>query len=142
MTADPSLHAVAMAVLLALFVLRVIGQIVVALAHPRWLPHMREWYSGLIPYPVLLPVQIVFIIIMARMTLDVARGTGWATPRPALGTTVIALSLVYAGAMGIRFVVWLRRPPERRRAWIPIIFHVVLSAFLFVFGHWHVAAGR
>ena len=141
MTSDPQLHAVAMAVLLVLFVLRVIGQIVVALAQPRWLPHMREWYSGLLPYPVLLPIQVVFIVVMGRMTVDVARGTGWAAPRPELGTTLIALSFVYAGAMVVRFIVWLRRPPERRRAWIPIIFHVVLAAFLFVFGHWHWAAG-
>lgn len=139
---QPEVYAVLLWVLLALFVLRVVGQVVVALAHPRWLPPMREWYSGLLPYPVLLPVQGVFILAMTRMALDVGRaGVGWAAPRPALGAVLVWLSFVYAGGMVIRLVVWLRRPPERRRAWIPIPFHLVLAAFLFVFGSWHVAAG-
>lgn len=138
---EPELYATLLWVLLALFVLRVIGQIVVALLHPRWLPAMREWYSGLLPYPVLLPTQIVFIVVMTRMTLDVARGgIGWAAPRPALGAVLVWLSFVYAAGMAVRFVVWLRRPPEKRRAWIPIIFHLVLAAFLFVFASWHIAA--
>lgn len=139
---EPELYATLLWVLLALFVLRVLGQIVVALFHPRWLPAMREWYSGLLPYPVLLPVQIVFIVVMTRMTLNVARGgIGWAAPRPALGAALVWLSFVYAAGMVVRFVVWLRRPPEKRRAWIPIIFHLVLAAFLFVFASWHIAAG-
>lgn len=138
---EPELYAAILWILLGLFVLRVVGQIVVVLAQPRWLPPMREWYSGLLPYPVLLPVQVVFIIVMIRMTLDVGRGgTGWAAPLPGLGSVLVWLSFVYAAGMVVRFVVWLRRPPERRRAWIPIIFHLVLAAFLFVFGSWHVAA--
>lgn len=121
--------------------LRVVAQVVVALAHPRWLPPMREWYSGLLPYPVLLPIQVVFIVAMARMTLDVARGgIGWAAPRPGLGAVLVWLSFVYAAGMVLRFILWLRRPPQRRRAWIPIIFHIVLAAFLFIFGSWHIAA--
>lgn len=108
---------------------------------PRWLPPMREWYSGLISYPLLLPIQIVFIVTMARMTLDVwAGGVGWASPRPGLGAFLAWASFVYAGTMVVRFVVWHRRPPERRRAWIPIIFHVVLAAFLWTFASWHPAA--
>ncbi|HUP18709.1 MAG TPA: hypothetical protein VM778_02015 [Gemmatimonadota bacterium] len=137
----PQRFAAVMAFLLALFVLRVLGQVVVALRSPRWLPPMREWYSGLLPYPLLLPIQVLFIAVMTRMTLDVARGgTGWATPRPALGAVLMWLSFVYAAGMVVRFVVWLRRPPERRRAWIPIIFHVVLAAFLFAFARWHMLA--
>ena len=136
------LYGAWLAVLLGLFVLRVVGQVVVALAHPRWLPPMREWYSGLMPYGVLLPVQLVFIVVMALMTRDVwSAGVGWASPRPTLGAVLVWLSFVYAGGMVVRFVVWLRRPPEQRRAWIPIIFHLVLAAFLWVLGSWHMAAG-
>lgn len=135
-------YAAVMAVLLGLFILRVLGQVIVVIWHPRWLPAMREWYSGLLSYPVLLPIQIVFIAVMARMTLDVAAGgAGWAVPRPGLGRVLMVLSWIYAGGMVVRFVVWLRRPPERRRAWIPIIFHLVLAAFLYTFARWHVVAG-
>lgn len=139
---EPALYGTLLAVLLALFVLRVLGQVVVALARPRWLPPMREWYSGLLPYRFLLPVQVVFIAAMAKMTFDVrAGGVGWAAPRPGLGAVLVWLSFVYAAAMIVRLAVWLRRPPERRRAWIPIPFHLVLAAFLFVFGSWHLAGG-
>ena len=58
---------------LALSVLRVAGQVIVAVASPRWLPPMREWYSGLLPYQILLPVQIVFVLVMLRVTLDTGR---------------------------------------------------------------------
>lgn len=138
---EPGLYALVLWVLLGLFVLRVVGQVVVALAEdPGWLPPMREWYSGLLRYRYLLPVQLVFIVVMVRMTLDVASGgVGWAAAHPGLGGLLVWFSFVYAGGMVVRFVVWLRRPPEKRRAWIPIIFHVVLAAFLWVFGSWHLA---
>ena len=138
---EPGLYALLLWALLGLFVLRVVGQVVVAIAHPGWLPPMREWYSGLLPYGLLLPIQVIFIVAMTRMALDVARAAGWAVPRPGLGAVLVWLSFVYAAGMVVRLFVWLRRPPERRRAWIPIIFHLVLAAFLFVFGSWHLAAG-
>ena len=40
-----------------LFMFRVLGQVYVALYAPRWLPPLREWYSGLLPYYPLLPAQ-------------------------------------------------------------------------------------
>ena len=123
--------------LLLLFVLRVLGQVVVALRHPRWLPEMKQWYSGLIPYPVLLPIQLVFIVVMARIALDVGRGDGlFAEAGPGWGRGIVAFGLVYAASMGVRYARWRRTPPAERRAWIPIIFHVVLAAFLVVWGGW------
>ncbi|HUF28135.1 MAG TPA: hypothetical protein VMM18_14260 [Gemmatimonadaceae bacterium] len=131
-------YAVVLWLLLASFVLRVLGQVIVVVRHPRWLPPMKEWYSGLLSYPLLLPIQILFIVVMTLMTLGVASEAGaFGAPRPVLGAWLVWLSYVYAGGMVARFIVWLRRPPERRRAWIPIIFHVVLAAFLWVFGSWH-----
>jgi len=52
-------------VCLALFVLRVIGQLEALLLAPAFLPPFAAWESGLIPYPLLLPVQILLI---GRMT--------------------------------------------------------------------------
>lgn len=120
--------------LLGLFVLRVLGQVVVALAHPRWLPEMKQWYSGLIPYPALLPIQIAFIWIMALMARDVARGFGtFAAPHQGWASGIVWFSYRYAGAMVVRHFRWRNTPPARRRAWIPIVFHVVLAVFLWVF---------
>ena len=135
---SPSAYAPALWVLLALFVMRVVGQVIVVLAHPRWLPEMKQWYSGLLPYPILLPIQIVYIVVMTWIALDFGRGEGvFVVPRPAMGHAFVWLSYVYALGMVVRFVIWLRHPPEQRRAWIPIIFHIVLAAFLWVFASWH-----
>lgn len=123
--------------LLALFVLRVAGQVVVALRHPAWLPPMQEWYSGLIPYPALLPIQLAIIALMAAIAADVgADAGGFAGPSPGWGHGLLWFSVAYAAAMGVRYLRWRRTPPALRGAWIPIIFHVVLAAFLFVYGRW------
>jgi hypothetical protein len=50
---------------IGLFFARVVGQLEVLLLAPDWLPPMDAWYSGLLPYPVLLPVQIALLMLMS-----------------------------------------------------------------------------
>jgi hypothetical protein len=127
--------------LLVLFVLRVLGQILAATAAPRWLPPMPRWYSGLMPYRYLLPTQIAFIIVMTMMTISVASGTGASgTPRPVVGAWILWASYVYAIGMVGRSVRYALAPPERRGVLIPIVFHFVLAAFLFVYGSYSIVA--
>jgi len=124
-----------MAVLLALFLARVLGQILAAALAPSWLPPMRRWYSGLMPYRYLLPTQIVFLVIMAAMTVSVAHESApLGVEAPAVGTWVIRASYVYALGMVVRSVRYVRTPPERRGVLIPIVFHFVLATFLFTYG--------
>ena len=124
-----------MAVLLALFFARVLGQIVAATIAPPWLPPMRRWYSGLMPYRYLLPTQIVFLVVMAVMTLSIARRSApLGTMAPAVGTWIIWASYAYALGMVVRSVRYASTPPERRGVFIPIVFHFVLAAFLFTYG--------
>jgi hypothetical protein len=124
-----------MAVLLALFLARVLGQIFAATLAPSWLPPMRRWYSGLMPYRYLLPTQIVFLVIMAAMTVSVAHESApLGVEAPAVGTWVIRASYVYALGMVVRSVRYARTPPERRGVLIPIVFHFVLATFLFTYG--------
>ena len=59
-----------------LLYLRVIGQIVVVLRAPRWLPPMEQWQSGLLPYPVLLLGQVIVLTLMTWICVDFARGAG------------------------------------------------------------------
>src|SRR5688572_2604854 len=49
--------------LLFLFCLRVVGQGLVAAFDVPFLPAMNQWYSGVIPYPILLPVQVLIIFL-------------------------------------------------------------------------------
>ena len=124
-----------LSVLLALFVLRVFGQIVVATIAPRWLPPMARWYSGLMPYRYLLPTQIAFVIVMAAIVRQVATGVApLGSGVPAAGTWIIWASYVYALGMVYRAVRYALATPERRGVLIPIVFHFVLAAFLFVWG--------
>jgi hypothetical protein len=132
--------------LLALgFFLRVLGQVLVAYFRVDFLPPMAEWYSGLIPYPVLLPIQLSILVVQAKISWDLYRGSGvFAIPRPRAGAVLCWLSYVYFGAMVLRYIMTMYLYPERR--WfggaIPIFFHWVLAAYLFVLGRFQVSANR
>ena len=132
---DRRAYAAVMSVLLALFLLRVVGQIVVAIAAPRWLPPMARWYSGLMPYRYLLPTQMVFLLVMTAMTVSVARGNPPLGARPVgAGAWVVWASYAYALGMVVRSIRYLMAAPERRGVLIPIVFHFVLAGFLFAYG--------
>jgi hypothetical protein len=113
----------------------------VALRAPRWLPPMHQWQSGLLPYPVLLLGQILVLILMFWICVDFSTTSGmFVQPYPGRGTYVVWFSYIYFGGMVLRYVIWMWRRPDQR--WfggtIPIIFHCVVAAFLFVFGTYHV----
>jgi uncharacterized membrane protein required for colicin V production len=129
---DRSAYVTLMAVLFALFVLRVLGQILAATVAPAWLPPMARWYSGLMPYRYLLPAQVLFVVVMIAMMMGVARGS--AALGPTAGRWIVWASYVYALGMVVRAVRYVMAPPERRGVLIPIIFHFVLAGFLFVYG--------
>jgi hypothetical protein len=137
---DPLLTASVLLLLEGLFVLRVGGQLLVVHRSPRWLPQAEQWASGLLPYPLLLGIQVVVIGLMTAMALGIA--LGWpalAAPRPGLGSLVVVLAVTYAVAMLARFVLRAATPPQRRRpaGTIPIVFHLVLATWLLVLGaHW------
>jgi hypothetical protein len=128
-------YAVVMAVLLVLFLGRVVGQILVATVAPAWLPPMARWYSGLMPYRFLLPTQIVFLVLMTAMTLGVARRSPpFGTLSARVGAWIVLASYVYALGMIARSIRYALAEPEHRGVLIPIVFHFVLAAFLFAFG--------
>ena len=128
------------ALLLALagaFSLRVAGQVLVVAAHPAWLPPTEQWYSGLVPYSVLLPMQLALLGLMIAIVRDVSAGQGrFATSRPRLGAFLTRASYVYAAAMVVRYGARMWLLPDQR--WIggtiPIVFHLVLATFMYVWG--------
>lgn len=140
---EPRAAGLVLLLLTVLFLLRVGGQIAVALVAPAWLPPMSQWH--LLAYRFLLPIQSVFLAAMALVVADLLRGTGdgpFSTPREAVGAAVVALSGVYVGAMAIRYAVRMRCRPAQR--WfggtIPIVFHCVLGGFLLVYGVYNLRA--
>jgi hypothetical protein len=98
---------------------------------------MPEWYSGVVPYPRLLAIQLAMLAVMGATVVGLA--VGWpavANPRPALGTALLLIAWPHGLSMPIRYAVRMWRHPEAR--WtgrtIPIVFHVVLASWLFVLG--------
>ena len=60
-------HAQALVALTALFAARVLGQALVAFLDVPLLPPMSAWYSGLLPYPILLPTQLLILADQLRI---------------------------------------------------------------------------
>lgn len=141
--ADAQHLAVWMFVALALFVLRVAGQVLVVTVAPRWLPPMGQWQSGLLPYPVLLGAQLLIIAGLAWVAGQYAHRDGWAAAEqhPRAGVVLVALAATYLAGMAYRYVRRMRRHPDQR--WfggtIPIILHCVLASYLLAAGLFHVA---
>jgi hypothetical protein len=126
-----------LALLTALFALRVIGQALVEFFRVVWLPPSEAWASGLIPYPILLAIQLAMLAGMLKIVADVSRECGsFAVPRPRWSRFLIGFSAVYASSMALRYVVTMIFFPEMR--WwggiIPISFHFALAAFLYSWG--------
>jgi hypothetical protein len=133
--ADAGRAGAYLALYTVLFSLRVAGQIAVAAAQPAWLPPMHEW--NFVPYRILLPIQLALLALMSVVVVDLFGGGGvFSEQSDPAGAVVIGLSYAYWAAMAVRYARRMVRRPEER--WfggtIPIVFHCVLAAFLFVYG--------
>ena len=94
-------------------------------------------YSGVLPYPLLLPVQILILLVQVKISTDLWRGVGFFAPRrPRTGRTLCWASYFYASGMVVRYVLTMSLHSERRwfHGTIPIFFHLVLAAYLFTLG--------
>ena len=136
---DPSLYSAFLTLFTILLYGRVIGQLIVYLYAPRWLPPMDEWQSGLLPYPVLLVSQGVVLTFMTLICIDFARAHGFfVAPHPNGGVFSVWFACLYFAGMVFRYIITMIRRPERR--WfggtIPIIFHSIVAAFLWTWGRY------
>jgi len=132
--------ALALWALLGLFVLRVVGQLLVAVGVGSSLPPWEEWFSGALPYQWLLATQILIIMLLGRVCLDLSHRRGFfGIPRPALGSFLLTLGTIYALAMFVRYTIRMGLYPHER--WtggsIPIFFHMVLASFVLVLAAYH-----
>ena len=128
-----------------LFALRVLGQLLTLVMDVGFLPPFERWYSGLIAYPLLLPIQIALLGLMIAITRDFARGRGFFVRlSPRAGRYLKYASYLYALVMATRYVLTMTLNSELR--WFtgttPIWFHFVLAAFLFTLGQALAARNR
>ena len=130
---------------IALFLLRVIGQLEVLLLAPAWLPPMSDWYSGLIPYPALLPLQIAVLMAMTAVVTREMRGGHGASKQPSTWRPwVRGFAIIYFAVMLLRLIVQLMRGAGSviDAGGIPVAFHWVLALFLLVLARRNPAPGR
>lgn len=119
----------------ALFLMRVVGQVMVGVYHPPELPAWREWYSGMLPYGWLLLSQLVILMFMAIVNVDTARQTGrFHVTDTKVRRQLYLFAALYACSMVFRYVFRMVTMPEER--WfggtIPIWFHFVLAAWVWL----------
>ena len=127
-------------ILLVLFIGRVFGQLLVALGLAPFLPPMKEWFSGLIPYPWLLLSQVLIIILYGKVCIDFTRNHGFfVIPRRNLGRGLLIFGTLYLAVMIIRYIIRMSFYPDQRWAGgcIPIFFHWILATFLLIVGKYH-----
>jgi hypothetical protein len=137
---DAQRTARALWALLALFVARVTGQALVAFAGVPWLPAMAEWYSGILPYPILFPLQIALVVLLGRVCVEFGRGEGFfVRPNRAFAAPLWWLGWLYAGSMVVRYAATMIVRPEARwhHGTIPIVFHIVLATFVILVARHH-----
>ena len=117
--------------LLSLFALRVVGQLLVVAGVAPFLPPMDDWQSGLLPYPALLMSQLAILVLLTVVSLHFTRNDGYFVRHHAwLATPLWITGWIYAVGMIVRFLLL-------RRDAIPVVFHIVLAAFLLVVASHH-----
>ena len=130
-------HRVSTAVLwtcIGLFFARVVGQIEVLLLAPRWLPAMQAWYSGVLPYPLLLPIQILLLMLMGVLAIQTrgARSRTDAADRTANILGALAVLYVLGMAMRLVLIVHFYGKDYYLHGAIPVAFHWTLALFILV----------
>jgi hypothetical protein len=128
-----------------LFGARVVGQLEALLVAPRWLPDMQAWYSGLLPYPVLLPAQIAILMLMSAVAWNRRIRTGaFARANPRAAGALRIFAGLYFTVMAVRLGVNVIDNGSEfwRHGAIPVAFHWVLALFVLVAGRDASAVGR
>jgi len=128
--------------LTGLFALRVSGQFVQSCFHTDWLPAFEQWQGSRLPYPLLLTIQGLILVIQCRVNFKAAAGS--LIPTPPLGLLLLVLGAIYFITMAIRLAVGLSLYPEHPwfGKWIPALFHLVLASYLLLLGRIHLDSLR
>ena len=123
-----------MSALTALFVVRVLAQLVQWIYPLSWIPAFEDWQGSALPYPMLLAGQFCIVGMMAFLLHRVRNRS--ISPRNWKHRLCFAVGGVYFALMGFRLVagltvlgesIWFARP-------LPAFFHLVLAGFILLLG--------
>lgn len=123
--------------LTVLFALRVLGQFMQKVAPVAWLPEFSRWHGSATPYWLLLVIQLVIVVMMARAISNFCSGV--VVPRRKKGKWLLALGAMYFASMAIRLTIGLVDPASSPwfQKTIPASFHLVLASFVLLIGAYH-----
>jgi len=120
-------HASWLIVLLALFVFRVLAQLLQWSFPVSWLPSFAVWHSATLSYPILVGTQIAIIIAAVWLIRGLLRNA--IAPKPLLGRVLTWFGAVYFTGSVLRLIAGLTfgRDNAFLGAYLPGIFHVMLA---------------
>jgi hypothetical protein len=125
--------------LAALFALRVIAQPLALWLET--LPPFEAWHGGALPYPALVALQLVVLAWTIRTAGRFSAGE--VVPSRRVGLAALAIGDLYLTTMLLRLALGATVFSDRR--WfaspLPTLFHLVLAAYLLVFGWFHFRGG-
>lgn len=126
-------YGLALSLLLAAFVGRVVAQLLQLWRPNAGLPPFAAWHSSLLPYPLLLALQAIIIGLGLWAVVRVCRGVA---PSEHLGRALRTASVLYAVAMAVRLSLGLTvlRHVPWFAAYLSTAFHFVLAGFLLTLG--------
>lgn len=132
--------SVSLLALLALFVFRVMAQLVQAVYPVSFLPPFAAWQSGALPYPILLLIQLAIVGYFGRIIWKLHRGM--LQPDPVKARVFILIGGLYFAVMLFRLVAGFSFAADHPwlGARIPAVFHLILASFLLIVGFFHSSA--
>jgi hypothetical protein len=127
--------------LAGIFVVRVLAQPVALWIESSMLPPFEAWHSDVLPYPVLVATQLLLAAWLGRTAWTFT--TGAVLPRPRLGVAMLVAGWIYLAAMVTRLLLGATVLSHVRwfASSLPTVFHIVLAAYLLLFGHFHMRYG-
>lgn len=130
-------HSRFLTLLLVLFAGRVMAQGWQAYHPVSWLPGFAAWHSAILPYPLLLALQLLILAAMLVAGRQLAQGQ--IHPQPQLGDRLQLFGTLYLGLMLLRLTLGVTVLSEQR--WfgnnLSAVFHLVLAAYILVWAHFH-----
>jgi hypothetical protein len=128
--------------LLALFLFRVIAQLLQYSFNLSFLPSFEAWDSGTLPYGTLIIFQLIIIFIFSKVIYKIAAEK--IKPNLKTGYIFTTFGTLYFVIMFFRLITGLTLFKEVK--WfsypIPSFFHLVLASFLILFGCFHLSYNR
>lgn len=125
--------------LTALFLSRVLAQLIQYLSPVTALPEFAAWQGSALPYPLLLSSQLLILLVMVYLTRRCAAGQ--LERRPRTGQLLGLIGGVYFSGMLLRLLLGLTLYTDH--AWfakpLPAFFHLVLAGYILTLGLYHLS---